>query len=273
MGGVKLYDMSMREISLRGVKWLEFIPDPPTGERTVEKVYNGDLPLGKKRNSRMIQTKLWYKAYDALDYKLLRDELFDFLSPFQELYVVDEDLPSKRWKVEVEEIGKPTRINRTTAEIAVVFYCPKGISESIAYTLDDFTTEYGDWSTGMGLETDVLNQDYRHSSDFFGIYNAGNILVDPRESELSITIRALNGGSGELKLRNMSTSEEWIYTGPLNAGDVITINRMEVKKNSANIVGMTNLNLISLAPGQNGFIISGINQDFEITFNFRYLYQ
>ena len=91
MGGVKLYDMSMREISLRGVKWLEFTPDPPTAEEATEKVYNGDIPMGKTRNSRLIQAKLWYKAYDVLDYKLLRDELFSFLSPFQEFYVVDED--------------------------------------------------------------------------------------------------------------------------------------------------------------------------------------
>lgn len=272
MGGVKLYDLEMREISLRGVKWLEFTPDPPSGERAVEKVYHGDIPMGKTRNSRMIQAKLWYKAYDVLDYKLLRDELFSFLSPFQELYVIDEEVPNKRWKVEVDDIS-PTRINRTTAEVAVVFYCPKGIAESVAMTLDEFTEDSGNWANGMGLETDVNKQDYTHSTNMFAIHNAGNVIVDPRESELAITIRATNGGGGILTLRNMSTSEEWKYTGPLNAGDVITINRMQSKRNAANIVGLTNLNLISLAPGNNSFVVSGINQGFDISFNFRYLYQ
>ncbi|MGH2319401.1 phage tail domain-containing protein [Planococcus sp. SE5232] len=272
MGGVKLYDMSMREVSLRGVKWLEFTPDPPTAEETTEKVYNGDIPMGKTRNSRLIQAKLWYKAYDVLDYKLLRDELFSFLSPFQEFYVVDEDVPGKRWKVSVRDI-QPERINRTTAEVAVVFYCPRGLSESIAMTMDGIDTVYGDWASGMGLESDVGTQDYTHSSDFFGIHNAGNVMVDPRESELSIRIDANNGGSGKLTVRNMSTSEEWIYTGPLNAGDTITIDRMESKRNYSNIVGQTNLNLISLVPGQNAFLLSGINQGFEISFNFRYLYE
>lgn len=272
MGGVKLYDLNMREISLRGVKWLEFTPDPPSAEEETEKVYHGDIPMGKKRNSRMIPAKLWYKAYDRLDYKLLRNELFAGLSPFNEFYVVDEDVPGIRWKVSVRDIS-PTRINQTTAEVAVVFYCPKGIAESVAMTLDQFTEDSGDWASGMGLETDVNKQDYTHSSEMFAIYNAGNVVVDPRESELAITIRATNGGGGVLKLRNMSTSEEWTYTGPLNAGDVVTINRMQSKRNAANIVGLTNLNLISLAPGTNSFVISGINQGFEISFNFRYLYQ
>ena len=271
MGNVLLYDLSMQEVVMRGVKWLEFNVDPPSAERNTEKVYHGDITLGKTRNSRLIQAKAWYKAYDALDFKLLRDELFVHLNPHKSFYAVDGDMPGRRWKVEVESINI-NRINRTTAEVAVVFYCAKGVSESVYKTLDGFNMDSGMWATGMGLEADESKQDYTHSSDFFGIHNAGSVEVDPRESELLITVRAINGGSSKFSVKNMSTSETWEYTGTINAGDIFHIDGVKSTRNYANIVGNTNLELISLVPGANSFLVDGLNAGFEITFDFRYLY-
>lgn len=272
MGGVKLYDLNMTEIKHRGVKWFEFIPEPPSTEKTVDKVYNGEIPLGETRNSRIIAAKFWLTGYDALDYKLLRDEVYAFFSTFKDFYAVDADLPGKRWKVKVESLNI-NRINRRTGEAEVTFKAHRGIAESIAFSTDDYTTADENWTTGMGIQGDVNKQDYIHSENIFKIYNAGNVVVDPRESELTITVKAVNGGTGGVGIRNASTGEEWKYTGPLNANDFIIINRMDSKRNSANIVGLTNLNLISLKPGDNNIIVTGLNPGFEIVFKFRFLYE
>lgn len=272
MGSVTLYDLDMKEINMRGVKWLEFSPDPPSVEENIEKVHHGDIPLGNTRNSRLIQAKLWAKAYDKLDYKLLLNEIYVHLNPQNYYFAVDDDLPGRRWKVRAQDLNI-TRVNPTTAEIAVVFYCPKGLAESIHYTLDEFDTDPGKWATGMGLEADVDKQDYTHSTGLFSIYNAGNVEVDPRESGLLITIRAVNGGTGNISITNSNTSENWRYEGPVNAGDVFRIDGVKSTRNFMNVVGQTNLGLISLRPGSNAISVSGLNAGFVISFDFRYLYQ
>lgn len=272
MGGVKLFDLNMSEVVQRGVKWFEFIPEPPSTEEITEKVYNGDISMGNTRNSRMITAKFWFSGYDALDYKLLRDEIYSFLSPSRDFYAVDEDLPGKRWKVKVDGALNITRINRRKGEVEVTFKAHRGIAESILYSVDAYTTDE-DWATGMGLHADADKQDYTHSATIFGIYNAGNVRVDPRESELRITINAVNGGSGVISLKNTSTGDEWKFTGTTNAGDSFVIDRMQTKRNSVNAVGSTNLSLISLQPGDNTFLVTGLNAGFNITFSFRFLYE
>lgn len=271
MAGIKLYDLNMQEIVLRRVKWFEFTPDPPSVERVTEKVYNGDIVLGETRNSRTLEAKMWYTGHDAIDKKLLRDEITAALSPLKDFYVVDEDLPGKRWRVKVDGFNS-TSINRTTAEVVVVFYCARGLAESTGTTLDPFTYDAGLWAYGMGLQEDAGLQDYIHSSNTFSIFNAGNEPVEPEESELLITLTSSTATASNIKLWNTTTGELWEYTGSFNAGDVITIDRISVKRNGMNIVGDTNLNLISLKDGNNDFTIEGLTGAFEISFKFRYLY-
>lgn len=271
MGGVKLYDLNMQEIVLRGVKWFEFTPDPPSTERTVEKVHHGEIPLGKTRKSRNIEAKMWYRGYDVLDKKLVRDEIYALLNPLKTFYAVDVDVPGKRWKVEVDSFA-PTHINRTIAEVVVVFYCAKGLAESIGTTLDPFTFDAGLWAYGMGLQEDATLQDYVHSSTAFSIYNAGHEVIDPCESELLITLKSSTATASKVTIRNTTTNELWEYTGTFNAGDTIVIDRLQSKRNGTNIAGQTNLDLLSLAPGNNHFKIEGLTGDFEISFKFRYLY-
>lgn len=268
---VKLYDMEMKETVQRGIRWLELIPDPPQFERITENVWNGEIPLGKKRLSRKLTARFFFRGYDAIDYKVLRDEIIATLHPIKNFYVVDEDIPGKRWLVDVDA-QSVKRINRVAGEWEVTFYCAKGLAESIGTTLDPFTYDAGVWAYGMGLQEDPALQDYIHSSTEFDIYNAGTEVVDPCESELLITITSTTATSTNLRLRNNTTGELWQYVGTLNAGDTITINKVESKRNGTNIDGQTNLDLISLATGINKFTVTGITGVFEISFKFRYLY-
>lgn len=263
---VKVYDLNMQEIELRGVRWLELTPDSPSVDRDIEKVGNGDIVLGKKLNSRMLQARLMYTAVRFTDYKVLRDELFNLLNPMKDIYIVDTQIPGKRWLVDVDGFSIE-RINGTVAEVTVSLYSAKATCKSIITTLDP-DLEYYD--IGPQLEPDMKK--YVHTTSTFKVFNAGTETIDPRESELLITIQSTTATSTVLTLTNDTTGDEWTYTGVFDPGDIITINRMKSEKNSANIVGNTNLDLISLEKGQNDFTITGLTGDFEISFEFRYLY-
>ncbi|PSL42123.1 tail protein [Planomicrobium soli] len=268
---VKLYDSNMKEIKLRGVRWLEFTPQPPEAEPHTENVWHGDIVLGKTRNSRLINTRLQYQAYDFLDYKLLRNELFAALDPIKDIWAVDQHVPGIRWHVSVQEVDIE-RINGKFAEVAVTLYSARPHAESIGTTLNPFTSESGIWAYGMGLEGDVAKQKYVHNTATFSIYNAGNLEVDPRESKLIIKLTSSTATASDLRITNSTTGEMWQYKGFFQSGDIITVDGVQARRNGLNIVKNTNLALISIAPGINQFKIEGITGGFEISFEFPFLY-
>lgn len=261
----------MNEIELRGVQWLEFTPDPPSISRITENVWDGDIPLGKKRNSRNIQARFFYRSRDFLDYKLLRDELFALFDPLKDFYAIDTQVPGKRWRVEVDSY-EPSRINGLISEVSITFYTAKPHAESIGTTMDEETFNANMRDYGVGALPGASVEDYIHGTNTFAIHNAGNVIVDPRNSELLITITSISATSSEITLTNNTTGNVWKYTGTFAIGSTITIDRTKSKKNGANIVGDTNLQLVSLAKGINNFTVAGITGEFEIKFEFRYLY-
>ena len=269
--GVKLYDLNMTEIELRGVKWVEFTPDPPSSSRITDNVWDGDITLGKKRNSRNIQARFLYKSRDFADYKLLRDELFAIFDPLEAFYIVDTQIPGKRWRVEVDSY-EPSRINGLLAEVTIILYSSKPYAESIGTTMDEETFNASMRYYGVGALPGASVDDYIHGTNNFVIHNAGNVLIDPRQSELLITLTSISATSSKITLTNNTTGDVWTYTGTFAVGSTITIDRTKSKKNGTNIVGDTNLQLISLAKGINNFTVTGLTGDFEIKFEFRYLY-
>src|SRR5690554_1797967 len=138
MTKVKLYDKAMNEIVLRGVRWLELSPEPVTVERVTEKVYNGDVQLGKSTNSRLINARFMYESADRLDYKLLRNELYSIFNPLKDMWAVDSEVPGIKWEVEVDGFDIE-RINGTVAEVAVTFYSPKTFARSVGLSTDEYT--------------------------------------------------------------------------------------------------------------------------------------
>jgi len=268
---VKLYDLNMNEIELRGVQWLEFTPGSPTAERLTDYVWDGDIVLGKRRKSRNIQARFFYKSRDFLDYKLLRDELFAIFDPLEAFYMVDTQITGKRWRVEVDSY-EPERINGQVAEVAIALYSSKPYAESIGTTMDEETFNANMREYGVGALPGASVDDYIHSTNTFAIHNAGSVDIDPRQSELLITLTSISATSSNITLTNNTTGDVWTYTGTFAVGSIITIDRTKSKKNGANIVGDTNLQLINLVKGINNFTVTGLTGDFEIKFEFRYLY-
>lgn len=270
---VKLYDLDMNPIFLRGVKWLEFVPKPVTVERITEKVNNGDIPMGKKTNSRLINARFMYESADFLDYKLLRNELYRIFSPLNDMWAVDDHVPGIKWFVDVESY-EPERINGRIAEVSVVFYSPETYARSVGNSLDPYTYDSGLWSYGMGLQLDAGTHSYIHTSDLFTIYNPSDVPINPREDELKIILKSITATGSDIRIKNITTGDEWRYQGPFNAEDSITIDGILTKRNGMNAVGMTapRFELISLAKGVNEFAIVGLTGEFEISFEFPFLY-
>jgi hypothetical protein len=160
----------------------------------------------------------------------------------------------------------PERINGRVAEVAVTLYSAKSYAETIGTTLNPI------FGYGMSLQTGTNVGDYKHDNLNFSIFNAGTEIIDPRESELLITLASVAASSTVLTITNVTTGDVWSYTGLYQGGDNITINRTKSRRNGLNIVGSTNLNLLTLAKGNNYFVITGLTGEFEISFDFRYLY-
>lgn len=270
---VDLFDVNMNPIILRGVTWLEFTPRPVEGDRITENVYNSEIVLGKSTKSRMIDARLTYEAHDYLDYKLLRNQLYNVFNPVKDMWAVDTEVPGIMWKVDVDSFDIE-RINGRTAIVSVVFYSPKTYARSIGDSRSSFTYNSGLWSYGMGLLEDLDAQSYVHNTSEFQIYNPSNVLVDPREHELEIKLLYFGSSILGFDITNDTTGDVWSYDGILINGDTVIIDGILSKRNGLNIVGDTgpDFGLISLAEGFNDFRITGLNGSFEIFFKFPFLY-
>lgn len=272
---IKLFDLSMKEIQMRGVKWLELIPDPPQVEHITESVWGAEITLGKRRLSRKLSARFFYLADGRSDYKVLRNEIFSLLDPIQTFYVIDTDLPERKWKVDIDTQSL-TRLNAVAGEWAVEFVSAQTYAYSVFNTLNDELYKSTTLLMSAGLNGNASKADYKRTTSTFAIYNAGDGRVEPENYPLKITIK-LTGSSviaSDIRLINSSTGEEWRYRGTFQTGDTITIDGVQSKRNGVNIVGATGpeFGLISLAPGINNFTVTGLGGSFEITFDFTFLY-
>lgn len=272
---IKLFDLSMREIQMRGVKWLELIPDPPQVERITESVWDGEITLGKRRLGRKLSARFFYLADGRSDYKVLRNEIFSLLDPIQTFYVIDTDLPERKWKVDIDTQSL-TRLNAVAGEWMVEFISAQTYAYSTYNTLNDELYKSTTLLMSAGLNGTATKADYIRNTSTFAIYNAGDGKVNPRKYPLKITIQltAPSNTVSDVRLSNSSTGEEWRYRGIFQAGDIITIDGVQSKRNGLNIVGATGpeFGLISLAPGINNFTLTGISGSYEVSFDFPFLY-
>lgn len=267
-----MYDLDMNEIQLPGkISWLKFKPLPQLYEYVKERVGGRDVIVSKNKLPRDIEAEFLCDSEGSMYYKLMRDEIYALFSQYPEFYVIDWAVSARRWKVHVEDYAV-NRENHSIARVELPLRTTDPYCTSKGTTLDEFTYDAELWGYGMGLKYDSSTQDYIHNTSSFMIYNAGNQEVDPRESELIITLTSSTATADGLTIRNDTTNEEWQYNGVLNAGDQIILDGIKANKNVVNIVSDTELDVISLAPGENQIQITGITGAFEISFEFRFLY-
>ena len=144
--------------------------------------------------------------------------------------------------------------------------------ESIYTTLELHDSGYAHSAEKYGLVDNIDDEkvQYRFTESNFTVYNAGNVTVEPESMELVIQI-SNTSTSGTLSLKNITTGEEFRLTKSLSERH-ISLRGMNILDGTVNAFRDSNRRLISLAPGDNRFEISGATFS-EVWFRFKYYYK
>lgn len=251
-----------------GINTLYFRPESPSLRTDSETVGDGEIDLGSYYNPRMIPASFFARALDNADYPLMRNEVFKLLQSKQSYYVTSSDMPGIRWKVKSEQTIDLERI-ANTGVFGVNFKSFSPYAESIGTTLDPLTFDAELWQMGQGLTTE--EPEYTHTTSSFSIYNAGDEEINPRIPHTPVTIEFM-GASTNLSIKNITTGDEWKYTGATYDLDTIKLDGIRSTKNNLSIFRDTNRKLITLDKGWNEFKVTGATGSFTISFDFRHYY-
>ncbi|TYS91893.1 phage tail family protein [Rossellomorea aquimaris] len=265
---IERVDGALYDLKSLGIDTLYFRPDSPSLETDSDVVGEGEIDLGSRYKSRMINASFFSRAMDYADYPLMRNELFKLFQSKEPYYVRPSEMPGIRWKVKSESTIDLERI-ANTGVFGVQFKSYSPFSHSIGTTLDPLTFDSELWQIGQGLT--VEEPEYTHTTSLFSIYNAGDEKIDPREVHTPVVIEFM-GASNNLKIKNITTGDEWSYTGTTHDLDTIKLDGIRSTKNGLSIFRDTNRKLITIASGWNELEVTGATDTFTISFDFRFYY-
>ncbi|MEV9640414.1 phage tail family protein [Mammaliicoccus sciuri] len=257
----------MYDLDKLGIRTVDFIVDSPSYQHLTEEIEGrGLLDLGSTLLSREINCIFRIIAKDSADFALWRDEIFWMFRSSEAFYLIDKKNRHKRWLVKVRD---PYNIPQrgVFGKFQVSFIVHSGLAESVGTTLDPLTFTAEKWQVGQGLVLDEPK--YAHEETTFSIFNAGDVVIDPRQFPLKIIYR---GASNNLQIRNNTTGDVWTYNGSSGASDQLILDGVRSLKNGASIFRDTNKKLISIVPGWNDFTLSGTSGSFLISFEHRFYY-
>lgn len=254
----------------QGLIFLSFQVESTEPQTTTSVIPGADgvADRGTTYGPREMRASFLIRANDKYEYALMETEINRLFDTKEAFSIIDEDNPGRRWKnikrsgkIEFERDGEKTGI----VTIQMISFSP--YAQSIGSLLDPYIFENGLWQFGMNIP--LVDFSYIHNTSQFSIWNLGDKLINPRHDMLQIFYK---GASNNLKITNITTGDTWQYNGSSQAGDTITLDGVFSRKNGISIFGNTNRKLISLAPGENKFILAGVSGQFEIAFDFRFLY-
>lgn len=253
------------------IRVLDFIPDSPEIINEVVELDGGrQIIVDSKRGPRTLSAVLRFVGRDIGDYFLLMREVFALFNGNDDFFLINAYESGLRWKVRTNGKYTPSR-KLFSGDFTIHFICPTGISESIGTSLDLQNRKEWDvdlWQWGMGIDWDKHYR-YRHTSNSFVIDNLGTETVDPCEHLLEISLRGTF--ASQVKIRNITTGDEVILNSSLRATDEFKLTGIRALKNGVSVLKYTNKKLITLAPGENEFVIEGGTVS-SIIFLFRFLY-
>lgn len=259
-----------------GIRTVDFIISSPEPRHNTEELTGRDglIDMGSTLGPRDITCIFRMQSVDFYDFGMKRDQIFRLLRGDQSFYLIDKRNPAKRWKVKTADPFSIPHKNVVRGEFEVKFICHKGYAESVGTTLDEIGFNEL-WQFGQGLEPVFDHQlKYRHNMTRFQIYNAGDILIDPREYPLRIKtwFSKDNTDSTILEITNETTGDFFRYEGQVFAGSTVILDRVRtVRSTGTPLSRRTNYGLITLAPGWNQFNIN-CPEFREIEFLFRFYY-
>lgn len=233
-----------------GIRTRDFIVNSPSYEHELEEIpgMEGAIDLGSTMSVRTITCLFRFIADDWVDFGVKRDEVFDLFESGESFYLIEKRNKHKRWLVKVENFYDIPQRN-VFGNFEIDFIAIKGRAESIGTTiqsetfkhLQDMPVTYTDYSDIYGTK--------------FKVYNPGK-RIDPRSINdfLKITYK---GNSDNLRIHNLTTGDEWVYSGSSNLGDEIVLDGIRSEKNNLSIFRKTNKQIITLNRGWNYFEIKG----------------
>jgi hypothetical protein len=272
----KTFDLSYINGSLISfdVKPPEFKGDPfdessenMDGGEDVEVYYKG----------REIACELQIKAYDELDYPLVRNKVFQMFSSRIPFYVIDDREPMKRWLVRASYDIEQLIYDR--GKIDITFKSQFVHAESTWTTEDGLTSDTGLIGFGMGWDTgkiETAKYSFYETEDAayhdFNIWNGGDFKIDPRKHWLVIEIK---GPSTNLAITNKTNGDKWQYTGVTYSGNTVQLYGVKSRKYTdewKSTFKDSNRQIITLDPGWNYLRVEGMTDNFTLDIKTRFLY-
>lgn len=240
------YEVDLKSL---GLKCLDFIVESLNPEHTYSTVEGADgiADIDTVYDGRIIHLKMFLKANNNNDYLSKRDQIYKLFKQRDELTLIDNRQPHKRWVAQVEE---PFTIGNELSPIAGVFEIQL-ISKTI-YAHGESVT--------ISKDTDTNR---------FIVFNDGDFKIDGRQHDLTMIFK---GQSDKLRVKNNTNDSQWQHLKTTDTDDVIKLERVYPYKNNTNIFEDTNGGVIELEQGSNEIEILGAIGDYEIEFTFSPLY-
>lgn len=228
----------------------------------------GQIITHTQLKSRMISVEFMVKSYDIFDYYLLRDEINDLFTREDSFYIIFKREPYKRYKVRLAkqfEVPPQKRLGKFTVEFVVV----QRFAESVASTSDvkEWDTDKWAWNGLISWDDDLQ---YQFTTSSFTVKNLGNVVVDPRESELEIVLTG--SFTDYVKITNETTGDVYQYNRSLSSTDELRLKGIRTLKNGTSDFKHTNKQLLTLAVGDNHITVEGGTLT-SIAFYFRFLFK
>ena len=134
----------------------DFVVPSPSLRVSTETVdgLDGHLDMGADYEPRELTAVLQMYSYDAADYPLKRNELFNILRSKEQFYLIDSREAGKRWKVRADGFSLD-QLSARAGETEVTFTAESAYSESIGTTLDPLTFDAELWQIGQSISNKV----------------------------------------------------------------------------------------------------------------------
>lgn len=246
------------------------IPTPDIQHTNYKVDGYGEMNTGTIIGQRKISTDVLFKVDDIYDYYLLRDELTALFATEEPFYLIFRREGWKRWKVKIAagfQLPPTPNYGAFSMEFQTISKYAESINDTLSAT---YGWDEGDFGTDGSVDMDE-SYSYVFDSDSFTVVNRGNVVIDPREPEVGLEVTIKGTAASSFIIRNATTNDYVTIQRTLTENDVITLDNIGVYLNGGSIFKDTNKQVLTLAPGDNYFIVSGINV-IEIKFKFRHLY-
>lgn len=272
----KTYDLSYVNGSLISfdVKPPEFKTEP--FEEGIETM-DGGLDIGAFYKGRQISCEIQIKAYDELDYPLVRNKVFQMFDSRQPFYIIDDREPTKQWLVRASYDMEQLIFDR--GKLDITFKSANVHAESVWTTENGLDSGTGLIGFGMGWDTGKIEQakynfTVTNDADYydFSIFNGGDFTIDPRQHWLVFEVR---GPSTNMALTNKTNGDKWQYTGVTYSGNLMQLYGVKSRKYTDSWKSTfkdSNRQIIRLVPGWNYLRLEGMTDNFTFQVKTRFLY-